>query len=143
MVLLFEIHNNVKRKEGKEMKITQITIWLVVSLGMLVCGGKKSAEEQTKQEVPAVATHEMYESIIVDKVMYYTCPMEDHKHVHNHVAGKYPECGVELVAVVMGDESNRDFYSCPMAEHSHVRNDQPGKCGEGGMELVPIRLEKS
>ncbi|MCH8010700.1 MAG: hypothetical protein IIA61_01930 [Candidatus Marinimicrobia bacterium] len=125
------------------MKITQITIWLVISLGLLACGGKKTAEEQTKQEVPAVATHEMSESIMGDIVMYYTCPMEDHKHVQSHEAGKCPECGMELVAVVKGDENNMDFYGCLMPEHSHVRSDQPGKCSECGMDLVPIRLETS
>ena len=125
------------------MKITRITLWLVVSIGLLACSGKKTVEEQTKQEVPAVATHEMSNSIIGDKVVYYTYPMEDHKHVHSHEAGKCPECGMELVAVVEGDESNNDFYGCPMPEHSHVRSNQPGKCGECGMDLVPIRLEKS
>jgi hypothetical protein len=125
------------------MKTTQIIIWLVLALGLLACGGKKTAEEQTKQEIQGVATQEMSESIKGDKVMYYTCPMETHKHVHSQEAGKCPECGMELVAVVEADESNKDFYGCPMPIHSHVRSDQPGKCNECGMELMPIRLEKS
>ncbi len=125
------------------MKITQITIWLVIALGLLACGGKKTVEEHTSQEVKSVTTHEMSESIKGDKVMYYTCPMETHKHVHSQEAGKCPECGMALVAVVEGDENNMDFYGCPMPIHSHVRSDQPGKCDECGMDLMPMRLEKS
>lgn len=126
------------------MKITQITILLVVPFLLLACGGKKTADEQTKQEVQAVSTHEMPDSEIEDNVMYYTCPMESHKHVHSQEAGNCPECGMALVAVVVvGDENNMDFYGCPMPVHSHVRSDQPGKCDECGMDLMPMRLEKS
>jgi predicted RNA-binding Zn-ribbon protein involved in translation (DUF1610 family) len=125
------------------MRTTQITIWLVLVLGLLACGGKKTAEKQTSQEVQGVATHEMSESIKGDKAMYYTCPMETHKHIHSQEAGKCPECGMELVAVIEADESNKDFYGCPMPMHSHVRSDQPGKCDECGMDLMPMRLKKS
>lgn len=125
------------------MKTTQFIIWLVIALGLLACGGKKAAEEQTKLGVQAVSTHEISDSVKGDKVMYYTCPMETHKHVHSQEAGKCPECGMELRAVVEGDENNMDFYGCPMVEHSHVRSDQPGKCDECGMDLMPMLLEKS
>lgn len=125
------------------MKTTQFIIWLVIALGLLACGGKKTAEEQTKLEVQAVSTHEISNSVIGDKVMYYTCPMVAHKHVLSQKAGQCPECGMELRAVVEGDENNMDFYGCPMVEHSHVRSDQPGKCDECGMDLMPMRLEKS
>ncbi len=125
------------------MKTTQFIIWLVIALGLLACGGKKTAEEQTKLEVQAVSTHEISNSVIGDKVMYYTCPMEAHKHVFSQEAGKCPECGMKLMAAVDGDESNNDFYGCPMSKHSHIRSDQPGKCDECGMDLMPMRLEKS
>lgn len=125
------------------MKIAQITIWLVLALGLLACGGKKTTKEPTKQEIPAVATHEMSESKLGDKVMYYTCPMETHKHINSQEAGKCLECGMELVPVVGSDENNMDFYGCPMAKHSHVRSDKPGKCDECGMDLMPMHLEKS
>ncbi len=125
------------------MRTIQITIWLVLALGLLACGGKKTAEKQTIQEIQGVAAHEMSESIKGDKVMYYTCPMESHKHIHSQEAGKCPECGMELVAVVEADEGNKDFYGCPMPIHSHVRSDQPGKCDECGMDLKPMRMEKS
>lgn len=125
------------------MKITQIIILLVTSLVLLACGGKKTAEEQTKQEVQGVTTHEMSESEIGDGVIYYTCPIETHKHIHSQEAGKCPECGMNLVAFVEGNESNKDFYGCPMPKHSHVRSNQPGKCDECGMDLMPMRLEKS
>lgn len=125
------------------MKITQIIILLVTSLVLLACSGKKTAEEQTKQEVQGVTTHEMSELEIGDGVIYYTCPMETHKYIHSQEAGKCPECGMNLVAFVEGNESNKDFYGCPMPKHSHVRSNQPGKCDECGMDLMPMRLEKS
>ncbi len=125
------------------MRTTQITILLVATLGLLACGGNKTAEKQIEHEVQSVATHEMSESIKGDKAMYYTCPMETHKHVHSQEAGKCPECGMDLVAVVGADENTKDFYGCPMPIHSHVRSDQPGKCDECGMDLKPLRMEKS
>ncbi|MFC1527728.1 heavy metal-binding domain-containing protein [Candidatus Neomarinimicrobiota bacterium] len=79
------------------MKITQITIWLVLALGLLACGGKKTADDQTNQEVPAVTTDEMSESIIGDNIISYTCPMETHKHVHSDEVGNCPECGMDLI----------------------------------------------
>jgi len=124
------------------MKITQILIFLVVSFLLLACGSKKNADEQTKQEVQAVSTHEINKSKIGDKVMYYTCPMESHKHIHSQEAVKCPECNMELVAVVESNKNNMDFYGCPMPIHSHVRSYQPGKCDECGMDLMPMRLEK-
>ena len=82
------------------MKITQYTILLVMLLLLLACGSKKTAEEQTTLEVPAISNHEMSDSIIGNKIMYYTCPMKSHKHIHSNEAGKCPECGMELVAAV-------------------------------------------
>ncbi|MFC1593435.1 heavy metal-binding domain-containing protein [Candidatus Neomarinimicrobiota bacterium] len=79
------------------MKITQITIWLVLAFGLLACGGKKTADDQTNQEVPAVTTDEMSESIIGDNIISYTCPMETHKHVHSDEVGNCPECGMDLI----------------------------------------------
>ena len=90
------------------MKITQVIIWLVIALGLLACSGKKTVEEQTKQKVQAVDTHEISESTIGDKVMYYTCPMKSHKHIHSQEAGKCPECGMNLVAVVEGDKRSEE-----------------------------------
>jgi len=126
------------------MRTSQIIILLVVALGMLACGGKKTVDKQTKMEAHQnVTANEMSESIKGEKVMYYTCPMESHKHVHSQEAGKCPECGMNLVAVVVADANNNDFYGCPMPIHSHVRSDQPGKCDECGMNLKPMRMEKS
>ncbi len=126
------------------MRTSQITILLVVALGLLACGEKKTAEKQTKLEaLQSVTANEMSESIKGDKAMYYTCPMESHKHVHSQKAGKCPECGMNLVAVVEANESNKDFYGCPMPIHSHVRSEKPGKCDECGMDLMPMHLEKS
>ena len=124
------------------MKITQITIWLVLVLGLLACSGNKTAKEHTNMEVPAVATDEMSESMAVNAVVYYNCPMETHKHIYSAEQGKCELCGMDLVSVVMGTEEHKDYYGCPMAEHSHVRSDEPGTCAECGMALVPLKFSK-
>jgi hypothetical protein len=75
-----------------------------------------------------------------EKVIYYTCPMEEHKHIHSSEEGKCPECDMVLVAGVVTTAEKMDYYGCPMEIHSHVRSDQSGTCDECGMELKPMRL---
>ena len=76
-----------------------------------------------------------------EQLIYYTCPMEEHKHVHSGEPGECPECGMTLAAGVVTTESNMEYYGCPMEIHSHVRSDQAGTCAECGMELKPMRLK--
>ena len=83
------------------------------------------------------------DSTSMEKIIYYTCPMESHKHVHSSEPGKCPECGMALVAGVITSEENMEFYGCPMEAHSHVRSDKPGDCPECGMTLKPMRLDKN
>ena len=77
-----------------------------------------------------------------DQVYYYTCPMEEHKHIHSDKAGKCLECNMDLVAAVTTEDGNKEYYGCPMEAHSHVRHQEPGKCPECSMELKPMRLTK-
>lgn len=77
-----------------------------------------------------------------DDALYYTCPMESHKHIHSSEPGNCPECGMKMVAVEITTEAEAEFYGCPMESHSHVRSDKPGNCPECGMTLKPMRLKK-
>ena len=78
-----------------------------------------------------------------ERLIYYTCPMETHKHIHSAQPGNCPDCGMKLVPVLVTTEENKEFYGCPMEAHSHVRSDKPGPCSECGMTLKPMRLAKS
>ena len=75
-----------------------------------------------------------------EKLIYYTCPMESHKHIHSSEAGTCEECGMKLVKAVITTEDKKEFYGCPMEAHSHVRQDSPGSCESCGMTLKPMRL---
>ncbi len=80
-----------------------------------------------------------------EKIIYYTCPMDSHKHIRSREAGKCSECGMDMVAGVITTEDKADFYGCPMLMHSHIRSDKPGLCdraGGCGMNLEPMRLVK-
>ena len=36
---------------------------------------------------------------IEEKIAYYTCPMESHKHIQSAEPGKCPECGMKLMPI--------------------------------------------
>ena len=55
------------------MKIVQIIIWLSLAFGILACDSNKKNEQLSESD---------------NKIMYYTCPMESHKHIHSQEAGK-------------------------------------------------------
>ena len=78
-----------------------------------------------------------------EPVIYYTCPKEEHKHIHSREAGKCSECGMEMVQGVITSEDKMEFWGCPMEAHAHVRLDEAGTCEECGMKLKPMRLKKS
>ncbi len=106
---------------------------LIVIIGMivLIAGCEKKSEA-------SVAKHTAPQS---EKLIYYTCPMDSHKHVHHREPGQCEECGMKLVAGVITSEDNKDYYGCPMLIHSHIRSDQSGSCNECGMKLKPMRLK--
>ena len=77
-----------------------------------------------------------------EKLIYYTCPMDAHKHIRGREAGKCSECGMDMVAGVITTKEKADFYGCPMVMHSHIRSDEAGACKDCGMNLEPMRLVK-
>lgn len=114
----------------------------VLFLGLTVssCSG---GEEQNNKNNSVVMELGKAGEDLVETVIYYTCPMEEHSHIHSSEPGECPECGMDLVAAVETSEENVEFYGCPMEEHSHVRTDEPGSCPECGMDLKPMRLKKN
>ncbi len=107
-------------------------LFIVLGIGMLIlgltaCGSQKKEKSKTTSE----------------DIVYYTCPMESHKHVHSQKPGNCPDCGLKLVPAIKAEEANADFYGCPMPEHSHIRHSDPGNCEECRMKLVPMKLVKT
>ncbi|MCH7613441.1 MAG: hypothetical protein IIB95_08090 [Candidatus Marinimicrobia bacterium] len=119
------------------MKRILITSILGVILGLTACQGKKDSHEGHD-----LSKNEMAKPAVEEKLVYYTCPMESHKHVHSQEPGNCPECGMKMVQAVMTPVETADYYGCPMPDHSHVRSDKPGNCNECGMELKPMRLQQ-
>lgn len=123
------------------MKVAKSVAVFALAAGLVACGGAKKEEVARKGE--DVHKMEMTKSGIElaegERVVYYTCPMESHKHIHSEEPGNCSECSMGLVAVVETGEEDAEFYACPMPEHSHIRHSEPGKCEECGMKLVPMR----
>lgn len=117
-------------------------ILVSIALFLFACGQKEEAKTEHKHH-----DHEMKESpsarMAEEKVIYYTCPMAEHKQVHSAQPGQCPDCGMELVAGVITTEEMMEYYGCPMLTHSYVRSDTAGTCADCGMELKPMRLVKS
>lgn len=140
------------------MKINYISTVLTSVLLLTGCGGGEGEDVQetasTKQssEMAMEAhnhnneddgmSHVSLNLMEGEEVLFYTCPMESHKHIQSDEPGKCSECGMKLVAAVATDTEHKEFYGCPMPEHSHVRSDTPGRCPECRMALKPIRLER-
>jgi hypothetical protein len=121
------------------MKYLLLSVSVVLILS--ACGGEKDSAA-TKLEAQVVS-HDSHNSDEMGRLIYYTCPMASHKHIHSSEPGSCPECGMALVPASITTPEKAEFYGCPMEIHSHVRQDGPGTCGECGMELKPMRLKKS
>ncbi|MBL7052260.1 MAG: hypothetical protein ISS00_00755 [Candidatus Marinimicrobia bacterium] len=111
-----------------------------IAAGFLACGGEK--KEIDTHAGHNHAKHETTQFAKSERLIYYTCPMDSHKHIHHREMGKCEECGMSLVAGVITTEEKMDFYGCPMLMHSHIRQETAGKCDECGMALKPMRLVK-
>jgi len=120
------------------MKQIIIILSLGIVFGLTACQGKKDSHEGHVQ-----SKNEMAKSMVEENLVYYTCPMESHKHVHSQEPGNCPECGMKMVQAVTTSDEMANYYGCPMPTHSHVRSDKPGKCVECGMKLIPMKLKKS
>jgi len=118
-------------------------LWMTAFIGVLLvsCGKEKPA---TAMKHDTHAAMEMTKTTADgEKIIYYTCPMESHKHVHSKEPGNCPECNMTLVPAVITTVDKMDFYGCPMEIHSHVRQDSAGRCPECKMELKPMRWKKT
>ena len=119
-----------------------IVFGLVIMSVFWACGKSKTPEtvgQKMDHSKMAMASGE----IDGEHLIYYTCPMDEHKDVHSHEPGKCSKCGMEMVAGVVTTTENMEFYGCPMEAHSYVRSDKPGVCESCGMKLKPMRLVKS
>jgi hypothetical protein len=83
------------------------------------------------------------QTVAVETLIYYTCPMDAHKNVHSSEPGTCSECSMALVQAVTTSVEEMDFYGCPMEIHSHIRGEEPGTCTECSMALKPMRLVKN
>ena len=113
---------------------------IMFSIVLISCGGEKEgqpAKSNTPQ--PMEKSHAQMDE---ERLIYYTCPMESHKHIHSREPGSCSECGMALVPGVITSEDKMEYYGCPMEIHSHVRQETPGRCAECNMELKPMRLKK-
>jgi hypothetical protein len=99
---------------------------------LITCNGQseKKSEHQDTQVKEST----------VEKTYYYTCPMEQHKHISGDKPGDCSECGMKLVAAVETKSDGAEYYGCPMPSHSHIRNEKVGKCEECNMDLKPMKL---
>lgn len=121
------------------MYLRIITTSLLILL-VAFCTKKEAEKEKPKIEmVPMPAMNDTTPGNLV----YYTCPMPDHKAVHSATPGKCDQCGMDLVKVVVATKDNEEFYGCPMPEHSFVRQDSAGVCPECGMQLEPMRMVRN
>lgn len=79
-------------------------------------------------------------ALAAEKIFYYTCPMEQHKHISSDKPGDCSECKMKLVAAVETDSAGAQYYGCPMPSHSHIRHEKAGTCEECNMDLKPMEL---
>ena len=106
------------------------------------CGQDQKSKERSLSEQSQEEKKNNSQIHPDEKLVYYTCPMEEHKHIHSDEPSKCPECNMDMVAVVETTNESKEYYGCSMAEDSHVRHDKPGNCEECGMELKPMRMQK-
>jgi hypothetical protein len=108
---------------------------------LIACGQKEDNQAETVPQEQHMMSSDL-EPMEDEQLIYYTCPMEEHKHVHSAEQGKCTKCGMDLVAGVVTDTTRMEYYGCPMEIHSHIRSDESGTCEECGMKLKPMRLVK-
>lgn len=112
-----------------------LCVLLVVAFAFIV--GCKNESESAGPTAPADQT------VSEETLIYYTCPMDSHKHVHSSEPGTCSECPMALVKAVTTSVEKMDFYGCPMEAHSHIRGEEAGTCSECSMKLKPMRLVKN
>ncbi len=115
----------------------KIRFILLSSLILMIagCGNEKGLGDKASKMNALTGSEEI--------LIYYSCPMDSHSHIHSREAGSCSECGMDMVKGVITTQENMDFWGCPMEAHAHVRTDSPGTCEDCGMKLKPMRLVKS
>ncbi len=114
---------------------------IVIMAMMIGCGGQKDAPAMKSESHAGMQMAKAEAS--GEKLIYYTCPMESHKHIHSAEPGECGECNMKLVPGVITTEDKMEYWGCPMLIHSHIRHDAAGRCAECKMELKPMRLKQS
>jgi hypothetical protein len=128
-------------------------ILIIFSLLLIAACGKTDQVSEVKQGAAMaqsqehqgddMAMHNEPEIADDERLIYFTCPMDSHKHISHVDPGKCEECSMDLVAGVITTKDKMDYYGCPMLIHSSVRQDSEGTCEDCGMKLMPMRLVKS
>ena len=117
--------------------MTKILMFLSISVifVLIACSGQseQKSEHQHKQLKES--------TVAADKTYYYTCPMDQHKHIASNEPGDCSECGMKLVAATETVSDDAEYYGCPMPSHSHIRHEKAGKCEECNMELKAMSLK--
>ncbi|NQV37980.1 MAG: hypothetical protein HQ509_08250 [Candidatus Marinimicrobia bacterium] len=128
-----------------------LVIGVILSSTLMACDCCKSNNTDqtattTQSEIMTEKGHDMMGKMdhmeMDTTVVYYTCPMKSHKHIHSSESGKCTKCGMTLVKAEITTIEEAEFYGCPMESHSHVRSAEEGACTECGMKLMPMELNK-
>jgi len=118
------------------MRYFSTMIILVVLVA--ACGGKQEPSHSDHDgHMHGAVTAKMVDE---ERLIYYSCPMQEHKHIHSMEPGECSICGMEMKAGVITTEEKMEFWGCPMEVHSHIRQDAPGTCELCMMKLQPMRL---
>ena len=118
---------------SKILTVLSISVFFV----LIACSGQ--SEQKSEQQ----HKHESEATVAVAKTYYYTCPMDQHKHIAANEPGDCSECGMKLVAATETEPDNAEYYGCPMPSHSQIRHEKAGKCEECNMKLKPMQLVKN
>jgi hypothetical protein len=138
-IFVRNILNGVRNINYKKRRVIMSKILTLLSVGtlftLMACNGQveNKSEHQHKEDTET--------TVAVDKAYYYTCPMEQHKHISSDKPGDCSECGMKLVAAVETGSDSAEYYGCPMPSHSHIRHEKAGKCEECNMQLKAMSLK--
>ena len=111
---------------------------LFLTAFVVACGGKQEPSHSDHSD--HMHGTPMAAKVEGERLIYYSCPMEEHKHIHSMKPGECSICGMKMKAGVITTEEKMEYWGCPMEIHSHIRQDEPGTCDLCMMKLQPMRL---
>jgi membrane fusion protein, copper/silver efflux system len=101
----------------------------IVASGQFLIDSESQLQEALRKMLAPEA------EVTTEASVAWTCPM--HPEVHEHEAGRCPECGMDLVEMEdTPHEALPGQYTCPM--HPEVISEEPGRCPECGMFLKEV-----